>query len=91
MNITSEEAISLLEEWRTAGTPLRVHLSGKEFQAAIDAITGTQISLISGREKVQIDVQGADFNGDSRKVSGYLVCEFRDGDRCSFYVLAQPL
>jgi hypothetical protein len=89
MNISFAEAFSLLEAWRNASIPLQVHFSGKEFQATIGAITGTVVSLITGLENMQIDIQGAEFNGDARpkssNQSAYLVCEFRNGDRCSFY------
>ena len=92
MNITSEEAFSLLEGWRNAGTPLLVHLSGRQqaIQVAIGALAGTVITIISGSENLEIDLQGAEFNGDGHPRSSnhgaYRVCEFRNGDRCSFYV-----
>ncbi len=90
MNISSEEALSLLEVWRKASTPLRVHVAGREFPATIGAIEGTVVSIATESEHLKLDVQGADFNGDSGAGSlnagGYLVCEFRNDDRCSFYV-----
>jgi hypothetical protein len=92
MNISFAEAFSLLEAWRDANTPLRVHFSGKESQATIGAIAGTVVSLVTGVETLRIDVEGADFNGDPGpkgwKQAAYLVCEFRNGDRCSFSVRA---
>lgn len=90
MNISSQEAVSLLEAWKNAGITLRVHIAGKELQATVGAITGTVIRLITDSGDLDVDVHGADFNGDKGKGSsnagGYLVCEFRNDDRYSFYV-----
>lgn len=88
MHISSQEALALLESWLTANTSLRVRVGGREFQAHIGAITGTVVTVDADADKLQIDVQGADFHGDNRiDHSAYLVCEFRNGDRCYFHVV----
>ena len=66
MNISSTEAFLLLETWRDARIPLRVNLSGKELQTTIGTIAGTVVNLITLSGNVQVDVKGADFNGDAR-------------------------
>jgi hypothetical protein len=92
MHISSEEAFSLLKSWRNGRTALRVHLPGQTqpVNSTIREIEGTVVRLGSDPETLQIDLHGADFNGDARKEhssrGAYLVCEFRSGDRCSFYV-----
>jgi hypothetical protein len=46
------------------------------------------VTVDADADKLQIDVQGADFHGDNRiDHSAYLVCEFRNGDRCYFHVV----
>jgi hypothetical protein len=91
MNISSKEAYSIIDAWRVASTPLLVHLAGREgdFQATVVAIEGTVVGLVCGNESLKMDLAGADFNGDGRPTGpnrgAYLVCEFRNGDRCSFY------
>jgi hypothetical protein len=96
MNITLDEAVSLLDTWKTAGTVLRVHLSragnSRELQAAIKDIKGVivTVSASGGAEEMEIDLTGAEFNGDRRLApnssqGAYLVCEYRNGDRFSFY------
>lgn len=91
MNISPKEAYSLIDAWKLASTPLLVHLVGREgdFPAKVVAIEGTLVGLVSGQESLKVDLAGADFNGDGRPTGpnrgAYLVCEFRNGDRCSFY------
>ena len=90
MHIPLEEALSLLRSWRNEGTRLGIHASGsgfrQELRATIREMKGTVVELCDDRTKLQVDLQGADFNGDL-SAPGYLVCEFRNGDRYSFYVL----
>jgi hypothetical protein len=90
MNISPEEALALLERWRQAHTLLRIHLPGRQqpIQATIGAIAGSVITVISSPESLQIDLEGSVFNGDGRpeiSSNAYLTCEFRNGDRYSFY------
>lgn len=88
MHISLEEAISLLDEWRKTGIVLRVHFSPtgghQDLQAIVRELRATVVALYAGAERLDVDLQGASFNGDSR-APAYLVCEFRNGDRCSFY------
>jgi hypothetical protein len=92
MHISPEEAFSLLESWRDSHISLRVHLRGRREPAytTVREIEGSVVRLNSDSEDLQIDLLGADFNGDGRTEHGnrgaYLVCEFGNGDRCSFYV-----
>jgi hypothetical protein len=44
----------------------------------VGALAETVISLSSGPDNFQIDLQASDFNGDGRP-------EFHIGERCSFY------
>jgi hypothetical protein len=92
MHISSDEAIWMIEKWRDTSASLRVHLRDRRepLHATVESVSGTVVRLIAGGDKFAIDIQGADFNGDdrSRDETGkpaYLVCEFSDGDRCSFY------
>lgn len=63
------------------------HLPGRgreqPVEAKIGALAGTVVSLLSDSETLQIDLHGADFNGDARPRSSshgaYLVCEFHNG------------
>src|ERR1700730_9487374 len=96
MHVSLDEAMSLLNTWSTEGVSLQVHSSRsglrEDLRGAIRALRGTIVEIISDSKELQIDLQGADFNGDKSpppgsQYAGYLVCEFRNGDRCSFYVL----
>jgi hypothetical protein len=92
MHISPKEAFSVLEDWRNRRIALRVHLPGQAqpVNSTIREIEGAVVRLGSDPETLQIDLHGADFNGDARtEYSGhgaYLVCEFRNGNRYSFYV-----
>jgi hypothetical protein len=92
MHISPEEAFSILESWRNGRISLRVHLPGQAqpVNSTIREIDGTVVHLGSDPGTLQVDLHGADFNGDARKEyssrGAYLVCEFRSGDRYSFYV-----
>jgi hypothetical protein len=96
MHISSEEAMSLLIGWRNEGTPLEVRLSRsgarEEVRGTIRELRETIVEVFSDSGKLQVDLQGAEFNGDksapaSSNYAAYLVCEFPNGDRSSFYVL----
>jgi hypothetical protein len=93
MNISLEEAISLLEGWLKTGTELRLHLAtqkgSREVRAVITSVTGTKVGIVADTEILTLDLQGAEFNGDRRSYQqtnqvAYLVCEFRNDDRWSF-------
>jgi hypothetical protein len=94
MHITLNEAVSLLGSWKATGTVLRVHLfragHSREVQATVTGINGAVINFDANGEEIAIDLDGAEFNGDRRSPSNsshgaYLVCEYRNGDRFSFY------
>ena len=53
-------------------------------------INGSVINFDAGGEEIEIDLDGAEFNGDRRSPpnsshGAYLICEYRNGDRFSFY------
>ena len=95
MHIALDEAISLLDSWKATGTVLRVHLfrragHSREVRATVKDINGSVINFDADGEKIAIDLGGAEFNGDRRAPpnsshGAYLVCEYRNGDRFSFY------
>ena len=93
MNISLEEAISLLEGWQKAGTEVRLHLStqkgNRELRAVVTSLAGTKVNLVAETEVLTLDLNGAEFNGDRRSTphtnqGPYLICEFRNDDRWSF-------
>jgi hypothetical protein len=58
-------------------------------------INGAVINFEADGEKIAIDLDGAEFNGDRRPPpnpshGGYLICEYRNGDRFSFYAPPRP-
>src|ERR1700680_3412888 len=87
MHIPLDEALSLLSNWRNEGTRLRIHASGSGFRqdlrGTIRELKGTVVEVCDDQRNLQVDLQGADFNGDVSSPA-YLVCEFRNGDRYSF-------
>jgi hypothetical protein len=94
MHITLEEAISLLDNWKQMGTVLCVRCSRlgdlRELQATVKSVKDGVAELGSGSEEMKVDLNGAEFNGDRRESArsdygAYLVCEYRNGDRYSFY------
>jgi hypothetical protein len=94
MNITLDEAALLLDSWKATGTLLRVHLlragQARELQAKVKDIESTVVNFDAGGEEIAVDLGGADFNGDRRAPlnsshGAYLICEYRNGDRFSFY------
>ena len=90
LHIPLDEALSLLSNWRNEGTRLRIHASGSGFrqdlQGTIRELKGTVVEVCADRTQVQVDLHGADFNGDMSSPA-HLVCEFHNGDRYSFDVL----
>jgi hypothetical protein len=94
MHIELNEAISLLDSWKATGTVLRMHLfragQSRELQAKVKDINDAVINIDAHGEAIAIDLDGAEFNGDRRSPpssnhGAYLVCEYRSGDRFSFY------
>jgi hypothetical protein len=96
MNVSAQEAMSLLDSWKNEMTPLKIHSSRsgvrQDLQGVIQDLRGQIAVISSDSEKLQIDLEGAEFNGDksapaSSNYGAYLICEFRNGDRCSFHAL----
>jgi hypothetical protein len=94
MNISDEEALSLLNSWFLEKTTLRACFSKpgatKEVHGLITDIAGTTIKVDTEPEEIEINLDGAEFNGDKRAPasaphSAYLICEFRNDDRWTFY------
>jgi hypothetical protein len=99
MNISLGEALATLSEWKNAGCSLQVHSikagQRQEFSGRIEAIKGAIVTIAS-KPSFQVDLQNAEFNGGeapsiSSKHGAYLVCEFSNGDRCSFYLPRNPV
>jgi hypothetical protein len=95
LHLSADEAFSLLDSWKQAGTQLEVHMirSGNrtEVSGAIRARKDFLIELASDTGVLRVDLQGAEFNGDPHPpknsiYDSYLTCEFRNDDRCAFYV-----
>lgn len=95
MNINLQEALALLDTWRENRTPLRVHFSSRtskplELQVTITDISGQIVSLDAGSEQLKLELMDAEFNGDrvaprNAAHGPYLICEFRNEDRWTFY------
>jgi hypothetical protein len=96
MHITIDEAIAILDSWKTDETLLDVHVSsaghGRKLHAAVIGISGTVVSLAGNEGETKLDSAGATFNGDRRaslnsNYGAYLVCvcEYGNGDFWSFY------
>jgi hypothetical protein len=94
MHLSREEAVSILETWKNEATSLRVYFSrsgaNREFHAIIRTITRSAVELDAGSEILHVDLEGAEFNGDTNAAASsdykaYLVCELPNGDRCYFY------
>jgi hypothetical protein len=90
MHIRLDEALMLLSRWRNRETSLRLHVSGSgaqhDLQGTIQDLQGTVVEVLADQAKLQLDLEGAEFNGDE-STPAYLVCEFRDGNRYAFYAL----
>jgi len=88
--------MSLLDSWKNEMTPVRVHSSRsgvrQDLQGVIQDLERQTVVISSESGKLQVDLEGAEFNGDksapaSSNYGAYLICEFRNGDRCSFRAL----
>jgi hypothetical protein len=90
MRIPLDEALVLLTGWRNEGTPLRIHVSGagppQELRGTIQELNGTVVEVRGDRTKLKVDLRRADFEGDWSPPA-YLICEFRNRGRYSFYVM----
>lgn len=95
MHLSREEAIAILTTWKETGTRLRVFFSqpgsDRMFEATVGEVTAVAVQLVSASESLGIELVGAQFNGDpdaspSSEYTAYLICEFRSGERCYFYV-----
>jgi hypothetical protein len=96
MHINREEAISILEMWRTAGTVLQLSgsCSGTNQKLTVQ-VAGIREEVVTlsggGAVTMEISLSTAEFNGDRRgspprsSHGAYLVCEYQNGDRYSFY------
>jgi hypothetical protein len=98
MNISLGEALAILSGWKNAGNTLKVHSvkagHRQEFSGRIEAIKAASVTIASN-PSFQVDLQNAEFNGGDSPSAGskhraYLVCEFANGDRCSFYLPRNP-
>jgi hypothetical protein len=94
MYLTLEEAISLLKSWESEQTVLRIHFSGsktsREVHGSVRVGASAGLRILTESEEIDIDLSGADFNGDRRSPpnashGAYLVCEFKNDDRLSLY------
>jgi hypothetical protein len=94
MHITIDEAIAILDSWKTGETLFDVHVSiaghGRKFQATVISIRGEVVSLSGSEGETEADLAGATFNGDRRASANshygaYLICEYGNGDFWSFY------
>jgi hypothetical protein len=93
MHITIDEAIAILDSWKTGETLLDVHASiaghGRKFQASVISVRGV-VSLSGSEGETEVDLAGATFNGDRRAspnshYGACLICEYGNGDVWSFY------
>jgi hypothetical protein len=89
MHIQLNEALALLDRWRNEGTRIRMRASGpagsQELLGTIQAVTGSTVGIGDEAKKLEIDLTGADLNGDPAHAE-YLACEFADGRRYAFHV-----
>jgi hypothetical protein len=95
MNINRQEAIAILEMWKTARTVLQLSVSrsgtNEKLTVRVHAIQKEVVTLHFGEATMQISLLAADFNGDRRgspprsSHGAYLVCEYQNGDRYAFY------
>jgi hypothetical protein len=92
MHITTEEAVTILNGWKSGETSLDVHVSSvgkaRRLQAPVVGISGALVSLSSNEGATELDLTGASFNGDQKgsAIYGpYLICNYGDGDFGSFY------
>ena len=66
MHITIDEAIAILDSWKTAETLLDVHVSGagqgRKLHVAVIGISGTVVSLAGNEGETKLDLAGATLN-----------------------------
>ena len=94
MRLKTEDALSLLDHWKTHGTLLLVHVSSqaitRDLQTTVKDLEGATIRLKSAGGDIQIDVATADFDGElgspTSKLTAFLVCKVRD-HRWAFYAV----
>jgi hypothetical protein len=89
MHIQLNEALALLDRWKNEATRIRMRASGpagsQELLCTIRAVTGSTVGIGDDVKSLEIDLTGADLNGDPAHAE-YLVCEFSDGRRYAFHV-----
>jgi hypothetical protein len=94
MHIRLDEAIALLNSWKTDEIVLDIHVSraghNGQLQATVTGIDGAVVDLNGPEGEMHVDLSGAEFNGDQRAPANssrgaYLICEYPKGDRWSFY------
>jgi hypothetical protein len=96
VNISVDEALSLLNFWKAEKTVLRVQVSTggntRDLEAKISRAdtVGTSLKLEAGSQVIEVDLSRAELGGDRRgprnsQHGAYLVCEFRNDDRWAFY------
>jgi len=94
VRLKTEDALSLLDHWKTHGTLLLVHISSqtitRDLQTIVTDLEGSTIRLKSVHDDIQIDVASADFDGElgspTSKLTAFLVCKVRD-HRWAFYAV----
>lgn len=89
MHLQLNEALALLDRWKNEGTRIRIRASGstapQELLGTIRKVTGSTVGIGDEAKKLEIDLSGADLNGDPAHAE-YLVCEFSDGRRYALHV-----
>jgi hypothetical protein len=96
VNLTTPEALALLELWKASSTALDVtantEASLRKERAKIKEVSGDSVLIATAMSELKINLAGARFNGDqhapsSFRYSAYLICEFQNDDRWTFYAL----
>jgi hypothetical protein len=96
VNLTAPEALVLLERWKANSTVLDVtgDTQGglRKDQAKVKEVSGDSVRVATATGELKISLAGAIFNGDpdapsSFRYSAYLICEFKNDDRWTFYAL----
>ncbi len=71
------------------GNAIAVHVSQSEVRqdvrGTVRDIRGTVVGFGADPTYLELNLQGVDFNSDE-KSAAYLVCEFPNGERYSFYL-----
>jgi hypothetical protein len=96
VNLTTPEAMALFERWKANSTVVDVTGNTKaglrKDQAKIKEVSGDSVQIATATGELKIILAGASFNGDpnppsSFRYSAYLICEFNNDDRWTFYAL----